>query len=128
MSEKMGGIYKIADAELFREMIEINSSGRKCRSWDDFSSMVFPKANKNNQDKPYRSRYVVCIMPCEYEHDLDNESGCASPVDAAESCVNTMVNDGGLTVRVWDRHTELCHFIEANEYIYKSLPSNDKSV
>ena len=111
------GIYAINDSKLKFEMLNINSNGFKCKSYDDFMKHIFyPKNRTKDKDE---ERYTVCFAPLLYDHDLENSTGVPSAVDAAAEAVSAVNHDGGLMIYVWDKHTEIIYCIEPNEYLYK---------
>ena len=114
--KKLGGVFVIEDEDLRAEMIRINAEGKPCDDLDAFMADVF------EQDKlTFRgeSRYIVCFMPSAYEHDISNEIGCASPMDAAKSYVDLVIE--GFSVFVWDKQARTVHYTEQNLHIYQSL-------
>ncbi len=114
--KKLGGVFVIEDEDLRAEMAQVNAEGKPCDDIDAFADAVF------EQDKQaIRSdlRYIVCFMPGGYEHDLSNEIGCASPMDAAKSYVDLVIE--GFSVFVWDKQARTVHYTEQNLHIYQSL-------
>src|SRR5690606_1275151 len=111
--KKAGGIYAIEDEELAFEMISVQSGGDVCNSLDDFNKKL------NEHLTLWNCRYIVSFSPGVYKFNLDNDTGCASVVDAARFHVNEILE--GFDILVWDRKTNLAHWIDSNEYVYSSV-------
>ena len=118
--KKLGGVFVIDDEDLRTEMIRVNSEGKPCDDLDAFTAAIFEQDKLTFHDA-FRedSRYIVCFMPAGYEHDLSNEVGCASPMDAAKAYVDIVIE--GFSVFVWDKQARTVHYTEQNLHIYQSL-------
>jgi len=112
--KKAGGVFAIEDEQVKWEMLEINAAGRECPTIDAFMQDVF-----SNDRHKEAHRFVVCFMPAGYEFDLENESGAASPMDAAQAYISLITE--GFSVHVWDSKTKLSYYTEQNEYIYEPM-------
>lgn len=113
----LGGIYAIENKKLRLEMIDLNSHGKPCDTFDKFKNEVFAIVEPRSDG--HRHRYVVCSLPMVYDFDLEDEIGVASAVDAAKANIGLILE--GWTFIVWDRYSGRAHSFEQNEYIYGPL-------
>lgn len=117
--KKLGGIYAIKDEHLRFEMIYLSSNGEPCESLDKFKTIVFNHTHHSQAVVTSKGRYVACLMPTEWDFDLEEYEGYASPLDAAKASIDLILE--GWTVFVWDRYNRRIHRLESNEYIYSGL-------
>ena len=123
--KKLGGAFAIEDEALRYDMAQANAGGKPCRELGDLISesmtgtMMMLNSLEFNETPGDTSRYISCFASAGYDHDLTNEMGCASPMDAAQAHVDLVLE--GYSVYVWDRVTNLVHVSEANEHLYASV-------
>lgn len=111
--KKLGGVFTIEDEQLRYDMVKFNTTGKPCPSQEAFFQDAFRTVLSDSE------RYVVCFMPAAYGHDLKNEDGAASPIDAAKMYLELILE--GFSFFVWDRETKTRHYSEQNEYVYEKL-------